>query len=442
MKASQFNLFIPVHDDQTLIFNTFSDSRVIADKSVVEAIQTCHQPHLLNDKQRDQLHQLRELGIVVNANTDEQIELEYWFQRLKFDSSTISVNILTTLACNMRCVYCFEQGVHSNLSMGKRMAAKVCNWLADKLEEVRPKELIIIFFGGEPLLNSEAMKFISKTLYHESDQRGVALHIEIITNGLLLAPELVDALNPFGLRRVKVTLDGEEKCHDRMRPRKSSRGRDKDGRGTYQEIISNLLQVRGTVPITIGGNYDDTTKHHVPALLDDLKNRGFTSDEIVKIGFKPILAFPGHETQSSHRIEACTFSETNVDDIFWLVQEIEKRGFSPYKDIALGPCEARREHTYTIDPSGDIYKCASLAGRTEYVIGNILDDPAELSFSPNNLAFMTADPWRECDQCKFIPICAGGCRVGAMMENGDLRALCCEKDYFENVSKKLVASDV
>ena len=73
----------------------------------------------------------------------------------------MSATILTTLACNMKCVYCFEQGVDSNLSMEQEMAAKVCNWLTNKMDKVRPRELFIVFFGGEPLLNLEAVKFIS-----------------------------------------------------------------------------------------------------------------------------------------------------------------------------------------------------------------------------------------------------------------------------------------
>lgn len=434
MKPSKFNIFIPLQGKKKLIYNTFSDSRVIGDKSTVEAIENCVQPHLLNEKQRGQLCQLRELGIVLDDDADEDKSIEYWFQGVKFNSSIMSANILTTLACNMKCIYCFEQGVDSNISMKKNMAVKVCNWLTNKMEEARPKELIIVFFGGEPLMNPEAVKFISKTLYHESEKRGVTLNIEIITNGLLLTPDIVDVLNLFGLRRVKITLDGDEACHNRMRPRKN-------GRGTYRDIINNLLQIKGKVPIDIGGNYDDTTKRHIPALLDDLKNMGF-HDEIGKIAFKPILGFPGHKKQSAHLIKACTFSETNVDDIFWFIQEIEKRGFKPYKDIALGPCEAMREYTYTIDPSGDIYKCATLAGRKEYVLGNIDDDPTEVRFNSQNVAFMTVDLWKKCKECKFIPICGGGCRIGAILQKGDLDALCCEKEYFEKVSTKLVVSEI
>ncbi|MBT6690418.1 SPASM domain-containing protein [archaeon] len=434
MKKSKFNVFIPFCDEKEVIFNTFSDSRVIADCETIDAIKNCGQPHLLNDKQKGQLCQLKELGIVLDDNVDEDRAIEYWFQGVKFNSTIISANILTTLACNMKCVYCFEQGVKSNMSMSKEMASNVCKWLSIKMENLRPKELIIVFFGGEPLMNSEAVRFISETLYSKSKILGVTLHIEIITNGLLLTPDLVDYLRPLGLRLVKVTIDGDEACHDRMRPRKN-------GKGTYRDIVKNLLQIKGKIPIAIGGNYDDATKKHIPILLDDLKNMGF-NDEIEKMSFKPILGFPGHKKQSVHSIKACAFSETNVDDIFWLIQEIEKRGFKPYKDIALGPCEAMRDHTYSIDPSGDIYNCVTLAGRKEYALGNIKDDPTEVRFNPLNVKIMTANLWRKCKDCKFVPICGGGCRVGAILQKGDTDALCCEKEYFEKVSTKLVISEI
>lgn len=438
MKPSNFNIFIPLQDKKKLIFNTFSDSRVIGDSDVIEAIETCTQPHLLSKKQKEQLQQLKELGIVIDDNVDEEREIEYWFQGFKFDSSTINTTILTTFACNMKCVYCFEQGVNSNLSMKQKMAEKVCNWLVNKMEDVRPKELIVTFFGGEPLLNLEAVKYISKTLYYESEKRGVVLKIAIITNGLLITEELVNTLKPFGLERIKVTLDGDEITHNRMRPRKVP---NKNGRGTYRDIMNNLLKIKGKVPIVIGGNYDDTTKRHIPALLDDLKNMGF-GDEIKEIAFKPILGFPGHEKESLHLIEACTFSETNLDDLLWLIRETEKRGFKPIKKVALGPCEAMREYTYTIDPTGDIYKCAAMAGRKEYAVGNIDNDSEEILFNPKNVAFMTADLWRKCKKCKFIPICGGGCRIGAILQKKDIYAISCEKEYFEKVSTKLVVSEM
>ena len=433
MKQSKFNVWIPILDGKTLVFNTFSDSRIFVNNDVKKAIEQCDQSHSENVDDTDVLPQLRELGFVVDDNIDEDKAVEYWFQKTKYDSSMLYVNILTTLRCNMKCVYCFEQGAQSNTTMGKDMAQNVCRWLCSKMDEIRPSQLTILFFGGEPLINPRTIKQISEKIFNESRKRSISFSIEITTNGLLLEPDIIDFLVPLGLKRVKVTLDGDEECHDRMRPRKN-------GKGTYKDILSNLQRIKGKVPIVLGGNYDDSTKQHIPALLDELKDLGFVG-AIEKMLFKPILGFPGHKKGSTHSIKACSFSDTNVEDIIWAIKEIEKRGFTPYKDVALGPCEAMRENSFTIDPTGDLYKCAILSGRKEFSIGNIQDDSTEVLFSARNVASMTADVWKTCKDCKFVPICAGGCRNGALAQGKSIDAVCCEKEYFNKVATQLVASE-
>lgn len=437
MKSSRFNVFIPLEDGKQLIFNTFSDSRVIGDHNVCKAIKQCGQPASLTETQKQYLSQLKDIGIVLDDFADEEKQLEYWFQRLKYNTKTLNATILTTMACNMNCVYCFEQGALSSSSMNRDMVSHVCEWLLQRVDEVRPQNLAITFFGGEPLLNLDAVYALSEKLFHETKERRVRLTLDLITNGIFLNRSVVEKLIPLGLQWVKVTLDGDQKTHDRMRPLK---GKDIHS-GTYHTIINNLKDIRGKVPIIIGGNYDEATKSSIPALLDDLLDQGFLPEHFRKIAFKPILTFPGHEGSSAHSIEACTFSQTKVEDFLWLIKEIESRGFPSYKKIALGPCEAMREHAFVIAPNGDLYKCAAMSGRKEYSIGNIQSEMANILFSHQNVGFMASDSWRQCKSCKFVPICGGGCRLSCLSSGGGLDAIACEKEYFEKVSTKLVLSE-
>src|SRR5207237_1608129 len=103
-------------------------------------------------------------------------------------------------------------------------------------------------------------------------------------NGLLLTPEVVERLVPYGLYGVKVTLDGDRDTHNRMRP---LRGR----QGTFDKIVENVRKVAPKVPITIGGNFDESSADSYPALLDFLKEQDF-ADKISKINFKPIIRMP------------------------------------------------------------------------------------------------------------------------------------------------------
>ena len=54
MKPSSFNVFIPIDDGETLIYNTFSDSRVIANAELVKAIESCDQPAIRSDQIKEQ----------------------------------------------------------------------------------------------------------------------------------------------------------------------------------------------------------------------------------------------------------------------------------------------------------------------------------------------------------------------------------------------------
>lgn len=410
---------------------------MIANTELVKAIESCDKPADRRDLIKEQLAHLLYLGIVIDDDVNERKEIEYWAQRVKFDNDSFNVTILTTLACNMKCVYCFEQGVSSSASMEKQTAEALCKWISCSLNEVRPKKLIITFFGGEPLVNVAIVKYLSITLHEIATKAGIDFGIELITNGLLLTEELVNNLIKCGLEWIKVTLDGDEEIHNKMRPRKNRLDSD-----TYKDIMGNLLMLKGKIPFIIGSNYDGRVKDRLPSLYDDLKKHGFNKEDIKEIAFKPILGFPGHKEKSNHHIEACTFSETDVDVFLWLTKEVKKRGYKPYTRIRLGPCDAVRENSYTIDPSGNIYKCAAMAGRTELSIGNISDDYEKVFFSRQNVAFMTADPWKKCKMCKFIPICGGGCRLSAISTDDNINAVTCEKRYFEIVSTVLVKGEV
>ena len=61
--------------------------------------------------------------------------------------------------------------------------------------------------------------------------------------------------------------------------------------GTFDRIIENVRRVAPKVPITIGGNFDESSWDSYPALLEFL-GRGGAADRIVKINFKPIIKAP------------------------------------------------------------------------------------------------------------------------------------------------------
>ena len=195
--------------------------------------------------------------------------------------------MLTTLQCNFACDYCI-QGDHGDYNkhaakMSLETAARVGDWVERRLDALAPRRFVLTFFGGEPLLNMPVVYYLAERLWDACQARGVRMLINIITNGLLLTPEMVDRLTPFGLNGIKITLDGDRDTHNRMRPLRG-------GQGTFDRIIANIRQVAGTCRIAIGGNFDESIpSDSYPALLDFLARAGRSRRQLSKVTFKPVI---------------------------------------------------------------------------------------------------------------------------------------------------------
>ena len=428
MKSSNFNIFIPSFPDEGefLVFNTFTDSRVIINEELKKTMEKAGEKSPLNEDEINRLNQLRELGIMVDDEVDEDQEIQYWFHKFRYDPSILSVTVLTTYACNLGCTYCFQEGLHSPSSMGQETSRKVIRWISEKFHTLSPLTVELVFYGGEPLLNPEAIQIISREMSEITKPMGIRLNISIITNGVLLDRQLVDFLLPLGLMEIKVTLDGDRKAHNAKRPYRN-------GEGTFETILRNLSEIKGKVPISVGGNFDDSNKESIPRLLDLLVERAFNGN-LKRVGFKPIFSSPDNGRRPQNPLNTCTFSDLDIEDLLWLRRETQRRGLPCPEGIALGPCEAAREHAYTIDPLGKIYKCPGSAGMDEFVIGDINEE--ELNY--RNTQFMTFNPCEICRGCPYVPICGGGCRMSAYIKKGDFREIACERKYFDQAAPEIV----
>ena len=268
----------------------------------------------------------------------------------------------------------------------------------------------------------------------------------IITNGLLLTEEVVDRLLPSGLSGVKITLDGDRATHDRMRPLRG-------GQGTFDKIIENVRRVADRVSIAVGGNFDEASVDSYPALLDFLKSQEF-ADKLGRVAFKPVIREnpqpQGHGiipltavdgggaalggtcmTSAGAGITSpCDTCHLADEQMTFLREETKKRGFNTLDGVHMGPCDIHRSHAYTIGPDGSQYACPGFTGEKAYSTGHIA---AEQGHGRAQVAedFNAISAWKECGDCSFIPVCAGGCSVAAHSELGDKHSPACHKSSFE-----------
>jgi uncharacterized protein len=96
----------------------------------------------------------------------------------------------------------------------------------------------------------------------------------------------------------------------------------------------------------------------------------------------------------------------------------------------MGPCEIHRQHSHTIGPDGALYACPGFTGDPKLSTGHI-DGRHEAWRAVAASRFDALAAWKECSDCAFIPVCAGGCSVAAHTELGNMNRPNCHKSSFE-----------
>jgi uncharacterized protein len=461
MQPSIFNLRVPLREraGDVFLMNTLTDAQLIVSSEVAALLDRAAASGLaaddLDGEERDAAELLWENGFLVENRHADRHALDRYLDDVKADRSELNVTVLTTLQCNFACDYCF-QGDHGDYNkfadkMSLETAGRVGDWIETELDRVCPEKLLLTFFGGEPLLNVPVMYAIAERMWEATQARNVPMFVNIITNGLLLTPDIVDRMVPLGLNGIKITLDGDRDTHNRMRPLRG-------GQGTFDRIIENIRRVAGRCAISIGGNFDESSVDSYPALLEFLRQQTF-ADKLVKVNFKPIFRpqSPTPSPQSPRGFiplipvgksgdtlkgtcmtsagagggTACDSCEFLDDKMTFLREETKRHGFTPHDGVHNGPCHVHKEHAHTIGPDGSLYACPGFTGQLADSVGHI-DGRLDARRKAARERFNRLDPWKVCGDCAFLPVCAGGCVAASYAQLGDMNTPTCHKRSFES----------
>jgi uncharacterized protein len=454
MQPSMFNVRVPLDDrSDVFLMNTFTDAQLIVTSDVVDLLDRLERDGsaapALDAVERETVSQLAEHGFIVETRDAERRDLQQFFREVRDNTDTLKITVLTTLQCNFACDYCI-QGDHGDYNkqaakMSLDTAARVAAWVERRIDTIAPNRLVLTFFGGEPLLNMPVLYYLAERLHQACAERGVQILLNVITNGLLLTREMVERLNPLGLNGIKITLDGDREAHNRSRPLRG-------GQGTFDRIVASVREVADLTRIAVGGNFDMDSVDSYPALLDFLAAQDF-APRLSKVLFKPVirektaqargvipLTAVGAEgkplngacmtsagTGVSRVCDSCNFVD---EKMAFLRDETRKRGFPTADGVHMGPCEIHKSHAHTIGPDGSLFACPGFAGEALQSTGHI-DDRREDYRTRAQANFERLAAWEQCQDCAFIPVCAGGCTVAAHNELGDMHAPNCHKTSFE-----------
>ncbi len=438
MKLSKFNLWVedyPASGDY-LLFNSRTQALIKVNQELKEDLDALRSSkfEVRSSKLTENLAALKENGIIVEDEGEEEEKLKDFFRQLKYESDNLpfEATILTTYSCNFKCVYCFEESVKESVFLDEETSDLVVKWLTRHAETEGLKKIFLVFYGGEPLLNVKPVYHISGRLKKWADERGVAFGLAIITNGSLVNLDLVDRLLPLGLKEIRISIDGEREAHNRNRPFL-------DGSPTFDIILDNIRRVIDKVNVGIAGNFDRRNLDSIPRLLDYLEEEGLLR-KFSRVDFAPLAPRLGPKMNPGQieLSECLSFFDKDglFKEVIHIKKELLKRGLKAPTGLAINACSMiMQDAGVTIDPKGIIYNCNSFLGHPEFSIGDVHRD----EFNDNFERFLNIDAWNKCPKdCPYVPMCQGGCRFFSYLENKDLSGLACKREYLDRIIPDLI----
>ena len=276
--------------------------------------------------------------------------------------------------CNLRCKYCFAStgdfhGPRGLLPVetGKR----ALDWLVR--HSGNRKQLEVDFFGGEPLMNFEAIKEI--VAYGRSLEKETGKHFQFTTttNAVNLTEEVGEFLNKE-MYNVVLSIDGRKEIHDFMRPAAN-------GKGSYDVVLPKMQafrKSRGDKSYYVRGTFTNRNLDFSNDVIS-LADNGFD-----QISIEPVVLEKDSPFALSEEMLPRILAEYDKLAEIYLDRRKNGRWFNFFHfniDLEGGPCIRKRltgcgagNEYVAVTPEGDIYPCHQFVGREGFKMGSVLTD--------------------------------------------------------------------
>ncbi len=411
LKQSEYNfIYDDLGKDQIVMYNSFTGALAVVKEEQYRQFTA----YLENGKEIEDktfLDNLLKCGYLVPNDVDEHFLVKNRMMEGRFDKSYLSLTIAPTMACNFRCVYCFEQGHYGNKSMDKKTQESIIQFVEKQISNI--KRLNIVWYGGEPLLALPVVENLSLKFIELCKTHNVQYNASIVTNGFLLTREVAQKLKEWRVDFAQITVDGPQEIHDKRRPLVN-------GAGSYQTIMNNLEDIKGILPISLRINVDSDNLEDADQVVNHIKERGLLGSVSPYLG----LVIPYNGKYSSDKcLSDNSYSKYNLQ--FLIKHHIPLQ--TTYPMPRSNYCGTDHINSWVIDDCGYMYKCWNDIAIPDKAIGNInLNYPIFKTDLLDNYLFFNPDSVEKCSKCKMLPVCLGGC-PHSRIEN---RMVCEQRKFY------------
>ncbi len=413
----------PEDSDSVVLFSTKKMSAVLVPANLINEIES-------NNLSADEKETLADLGFLVENREQELNELTEYIKELNSLDHSHRFILVMSLDCNLNCSYCFEGTRKGKHVLSEEIANRFVEFVKSRNYSSK-EDIRITYYGGEPLLSIDRIAIISEKIRDFAAEKGLKYGFSLVTNGTLLTPAIAKRLVPLGLESAKVTLDGPQEIHDRLRPFTS-------GTGSFDVIMRNIRDVCGMIRIQVGGNYTRDNYKEFPRLLDDLMSQGLTPEKIAAIKFDPVVNETNEFAPPDFHDGCESINEPWISEAgLFLREEILCRGYHTQK-VMPSLCFMQINDNFVVNYDGALYKCPGLIGREQCRVGDLGRGVTDYRESHN------LDAWKneECLACAYLPLCFGGCKYMKLLRYGSMAGINCQKEYLDRTLGELVRQDI
>ncbi|WP_081904289.1 radical SAM/SPASM domain-containing protein [Brevibacillus thermoruber] len=392
-KVSQFNVPFKKGDNYFL-YNSHTGAFAKLSSEYRESIRGINERRF-DEIPKKHIEDLKSGGFVVDESKDELGYYEYLSNVSRYGNNSFGLTIATTLQCNFRCPYCYEEHVDEYLEGEKEV--NLLKFIEKNLENKR--HLSITWYGGEPLLKKDLIDRVSRYAIEICEKRNMTFRASMVSNGYLLnrntAMHLVHKNN---IKSVQITLDGGPETHNLTRILRS-------GQGTFDVILRNIKEIHDIIQVSIRVNVTKENVQDVYKLFPILMRENLNGK--VRVYFAPVGAY--NEVCQSVS-ESCLitreFSKWETD----LINYADEIGFHMgdlYPKSRKGNvCQAVNNNAYVVDAYGNLFKCWHEVGNSKLRVGSL----SEGITSPERLIkWMNWKLPKKCTTCNIMPLCKGRC---------------------------------
>ena len=400
LKPSRYNYELSLEKGLTLFFNFYTLNLLSLNNSEAklarDILKNPNQAYR-QTKYTGMSDVLMKKGFIIEESIHENELLRAARYKACGDQGNLSLTILPSLKCNLRCLYCYQH--RNSESLSEEVERALLLFVRTRIR--KGGNLTIDWFGGEPLLHLDIIERLSRQFIDFCTALEAGYSASIITNGYLLNKENIEKLAALKVKYVQITLDGPQEIHDRRRPLAGSHP-------TFAVIMANLKEAVDRFNVNIRMNIDEENKHYIEPMIDILIHEGLEQ----KAGFYLGRTYPYTEACadiSGQCLSDADFSLLGLETLMTLL----KHGFAytywmPSSKDSV--CTADKQNSFVIMPSGAVLNCWNDTATPGKEVGHLLHKMTD-KMKENIREWAQCDPFlrADCLACQLLPICMGGC---------------------------------